>query len=244
VVKPGDAVTLPVKYRNLKDLFLQVYRVDLMKLYLQQKNLSKITRVQLAGIRPELEESIHLGDGRDYLEKERKVNLKLQAEAAYLVICRGDDLFTSGLVLITPLKIEVQEDPASGRVRANVLDTSRGGYRPEVHVKAIGSADSEFRSGDTDLRGLFIADNLRGQATVIAREGDSRYAFFRGEKWLGTPENAPAQTVSRDKLMRQSPDYQQNLNFSNGIVQITNAEQFDQSRRQGQKAGIQVKQAQ
>lgn len=46
------------------------------------------------------------------------------------------------MVLITPLKIEVQEDPASGRVRANVLDTVKGGYRPEVHVKAIGSADT------------------------------------------------------------------------------------------------------
>ena len=69
------------------------------------------------------------------------------------------------------MPIEAQEDAVSGRVRANVLDTAKGEYRPEVHVKAIGSADSEFRSGETDLRGLFIADNLRGKATVIAREG-------------------------------------------------------------------------
>jgi putative ABC transport system permease protein len=38
---------------------------------------------------------------------------------------------------------------------------------------------------ETDLRGIYIADNLRGKATVIAREGDSRYAFFRGATWLG-----------------------------------------------------------
>jgi len=245
VVKPGEPVMLPVKYRNIKEAFLQVYRVDLMKLYLQQKNLSKITSVQLAGIRPELEETIHLGDGKDYVEKERKVALKLKSEAAYLVICRGDDLFTSGLVLITPLKIEVQEDSASGRVRANVLDTVKGGYRPEVHVKAIGSADSEFSGGETDLRGLFIADKLRGKATVIAREGDSRYAFFRGEKWLGAPENAPAPAAPQGQpsSLKQSIDYQGNLNTFNDSIQSLNAEQFDKSRRGGQSKGIQAQKA-
>ncbi|MEI7900592.1 MAG: tetratricopeptide repeat protein [bacterium] len=244
VVKPGEPVVLPVKYRNIKEAFLQIYRVDLMKLYLQQKNLSKITSVQLAGIRPEFEETIRLGDGKDYVEKERPITLKLTSEAAYLVICRGDDLFTSGLVLITPLKIEVQEDPASGRVRANVLDTVKGGYRPEVHVKAIGSADSELRSGETDLRGLFMADNLRGKATVIAREGDSRYAFFRGEKWLGRPENAPAPAAPQGQpSAKQSIDYQDNLNQSNDTIQMFNASQFDKGRRQGQSKGIQAQKA-
>ena len=52
VVKPGAPVSLTLKYRNIKEAFVQVYRVDLMKLYLQQKNLSAITSVQLAGIQP------------------------------------------------------------------------------------------------------------------------------------------------------------------------------------------------
>lgn len=96
--------------------------------------------MQLAGIRPELEQTTALEDGLDYVEKERQVALPLTDDAAYLVICRGDDLFTSGMVLITPLKIEAQEDSVSGRVCVNVLDTAKGGYRPEVHVKAIDSA--------------------------------------------------------------------------------------------------------
>ena len=50
------------------------------------------------------------------------MSLDLEGEGAYLVICRGDDLFSSGLVLITPLDIEVQEDAVSGRVRVNVRD--------------------------------------------------------------------------------------------------------------------------
>jgi len=244
VLKPGQPVELTLKYRNLKEASLQVYRVDLMKLYLQQKNLSAITRVQLAGIKPELEQTTELGDGKDYVEKERKISLKLKDEAAYLVICRGDDLFTSGMVLITPLKIEVQEDSASGRVRANVLDTVKGGYRPEVHVKAIGSADTEFRSGETDLRGLFIADNVHGKATVIAREGESRYAFFRGETWLGTPLNAPGSglqpALEEQKL---KIDYQGNLNSQNGSIQQFNNNRFNQQRRQAQSKGVIIIQA-
>jgi TolA-binding protein len=243
VVKPGQPVELTLKYRNIKEASLQVYRVDLMKLYLQQKNLSAITSVQLAGIKPELEQTTVLGDGQDYVEKERKVALPLKDEAAYLVICRGDDLFTSGMVLITPLKIEVQEDGTSGRVRANVLDTAKGGYRPEVHVKAIGSADKEFRSGETDLRGLFIADNVHGKATVIAREGESRYAFFRGETWLGAPLNAPAapsqQPAASQRMMQL--DYQGNLDAQNGFIQEFNNGKFNQQRRAAPSKGVQTK---
>jgi tetratricopeptide (TPR) repeat protein len=244
VFKPGQPVELTLRHRNIKEAFVQIYRVDLMKLYLQQKNLSAITSVQLAGIRPESEETIQLGDGKDYVEKEKKIPLKLKDEAAYLVICRGDDLFASGMVLITPLKIEIQEDPASGRVRANVLDTSKGGYRPEVHVKAIGSADSEFRSGETDLRGLFIADNLRGRSTVIAREGESRYAFFRGDTWLGAPENAPAQPLPQQMEQQgQSRDFKGNLSKDNYDIQLFNKGKFDENRRKAQSKGVKAEAA-
>jgi tetratricopeptide (TPR) repeat protein len=243
VVKPGSPVALPLKYRNIKEAFVQVYRVDLMKLYLQQKNLSAITSVQLAGIKPESEQTIALGDGKDYVEKERSIALSLKDEAAYLVICRGDDLFTSGMVLITPLKIEAQEDSASGRVRANVLDTVKGGYRPEVHVKAIGSADSEFRAGETDLRGLFIADNLRGKATVIAREGNSRYAFFRGSSWLGAPENAPATPAQPTQEKDKQIDYKGNLFQQNGAIQQFNNDNFNQQRRQAPNKGVKIERA-
>jgi uncharacterized protein YfaS (alpha-2-macroglobulin family)/TolA-binding protein len=258
VIKPGKPVELTLKYRNIKEASFQVYRVDLMKLCLQQKNLSAITSVQLAGIRSEHEQTVALGDGLDYVEKERKITLPMKDEAAYLVICRGDDLFASGMVLITPLKIEVQEETASGRLRANVLDSVKGGYRPEVHVKAIGSADQDFRSGETDLRGLFIADNIHGQATVIAREGESRYAFFRDNTWMGAQTgyqiNAPAATrqpaSGRQQQLQQSQtfqgaqipqfDYQNNLTDQNYIIQSYNNSKFNEQRRQAPNKGVQV----
>ena len=147
------------------------------------------------------------------------------------------------MALITPLKIEAQEDNVSGRVRANVLDTAKGGCRPEVHVKAVGSADNEFRSGETDLRGLYIADNLRGKATIIAREGASHYAFFRGTTGLGVPENAPAKPAQPQQGQQQDVDYNSNLFRQNGEIQKLNNENWNSQRRQAPDKGIQIKSA-
>jgi len=241
IFRPGDKVAVDLEYRNIRDVYLQIYRVDLMKLYLQQKNLSNITRIQLAGISPEREVTLRMGDGEDYVDKSKRLAIDINEEGAYLVICRGDDLFTSGLILVTPLAMEVQEDAGSGRVRVNVRDTVADAYRAEVHVKAIGSANTEFQSGETDLRGIFVADSIRGEATVIARDADARYAFYRGDAWLGAPKEQPAQ-IRKQVRQRPETDYQMNLRSSNSEIQTLNIGQFDQMRRSGQK-GVKVKAA-
>ena len=240
--KPAEPVKLKVQHRNIKDAAIQVYKVDLMKLYLREKNLSGITKVQLSGIKPEAELQLNLGDGRDYVDKETIVELPLKDEAAYLVICRGDDLFTSAVVLITPLKIKVQEDTVSGRVRANVIDTVQNQYVPEVHVKAIGSADTAFKSGQTDLRGIFVADGLRGSATVIARVGESRYAFYRGQVWLGAAPDESARPETPEDPAAAPADYMLNLQGTNESIQRSNTIQFEQLRRQA-PAGVEVQRA-
>jgi uncharacterized protein YfaS (alpha-2-macroglobulin family)/tetratricopeptide (TPR) repeat protein len=238
--KPAEPVQLKIKYRNIKDAAMQVYKVDLMKLYLREKNLSGMTKVQLSGIKPEAELQLHLGDGKDYVDKETIAKLPLKDEAAYLVICRGDDLFTSAVVLITPLKIEVQEDAVSGRLRANVIDSVKNSYVPEVHVKAIGSGDTAFKSGQTDLRGIFIADGLRGMATVIARVGESRYAFYRGQTWIGAP---PAQPAPRAEAKAAAPaEYLRNVQEFNMDIQRSNTRVFEKFRRQS-AVGVEVQQA-
>ncbi len=241
VFRPGKDVDLKIKFRNIKEAHLQVYRVDLMTLYLREKNLSKITQVNLAGIAPLLEQKVPLGDGKDYIDKEAIAKLGAQKEGAYLVICRGDDLFTSALALVTPLKIEVQEDPQSGRVRANVMDAAANHYVADVHVKAIGSADADFRGGETDLRGIFVADNLRGKATVIARDAKLRYAFYRGDKWLGAPEQQaqPAAPRPAPGAEGRQLDYRMNLDMQNKAIQDGNWQGYDQLRR-GPSKGVQI----
>ena len=242
---PGEDVSLELDYRNIKEAFLQIYKVDLMKLYLREKNLSNITKVRLAGISPELEKRIQLGDGKDYADKMREVQLDLKDEGAYLVIVRVDDLFTSGLVLITPLRLEIQEDAGAGSIRVNVRDRETGRYIPKVHVKAIGSADSDFRAGDTDLRGIFATDGLNGLPTVIARAEDSRYAFYRGEHSLGNANrnNAPRQQ-QRGQATQQLElnDYLKNATDLNNFNNTNQIQGWDSLRRSG-KGGVQIKKA-
>jgi hypothetical protein len=251
IFRPNEDVKIKIKYRNIKEAFLQVYRVDLMKLYLREKDLNKISQVHLAGIKPEQSATITLGDGKDYIDKEKDIDLRLLKEdktykdGAYLVICRGDDLFTSGLVLITPLDMEIQEDNVSGRVRVNVRDVGKNEYREGVHVKAIGSAQTEFRSGKTDLRGLFIADNINGVATVIARENKDTYAFYRGKQWLGVTVGDQVKQQVEMKYPQDRPqqaDYRSNIDVMNQAIQMNNFQEFDQIRRGVQK-GVQVQKA-
>ena len=101
---------------------------------------------------------------------------------------RGDDLYASGIVLVTPLELEVLEEPRRGRVRVTVRDAETEDFVPKVQVKVIGSDNAAFLSGETDLRGVFVAEGVRGQVTAVARKGTGQYAFYRGEDIVGPPQ--------------------------------------------------------
>lgn len=189
-VAPGKPVTLPLQFRNLTTCEVRAYRVDLFKFALLKRDLAGITEINLAGIRPEYEETLTLGDGRDYRDRKLELKLPFQKEGAYLVVCRGESLYTSGMVLVSPLTLEVQEDATSGRVRVTVKESSDK-FVKGVEVKVIGSRNEDFVSGETDLRGVFVADGIRGTVTVIARYQDDKYAFYRGKVEL-LPETPPA----------------------------------------------------
>lgn len=201
-VKPGDAAQFELTYRNVPTADVVVYRIDLMKFSLLRRSLEEITNINLAGIRPIHEASVKLGEGKDYREKSTKVNLPLKEEGAYLVVCRGENLYTSGMVVVSPLVAEVQEEITSGRVRTTVRDVLKDKYLDDVHVKVIGSRNDDFVSGETDLRGIHIADGIQGTAMVIAQADGGRYAFFRGTHDLGPPPaqaNAPAEPAMQQQ---------------------------------------------
>jgi len=189
---PGEPAELKLKFRNIAACDAKVYRIDLMKFGLLKQNLGGITQINLAGIRPYHEATVSLGDGRDYRDRTHALKLPLKKEGAYLVVCRGENLHASGLALVSPLKVEVQEDPSSGRVRTTVKDTTTDSYVADVHVKVIGTHNEDFLSGETDLRGVYIADGIRGTTTVIAQSTTPHYAFFRGETTLGPVGVEPA----------------------------------------------------
>ncbi|TWU42711.1 tetratricopeptide repeat protein [Novipirellula artificiosorum] len=180
-IKTDNPKTVELRFRNIDEVALKVYRIDLMKFGLMQRNLNRITAINLAGIKPHHEETVQLGDGKDYRDRTKTLSLPLEKEGAYLIVGRGGNLYASGLVLVSPLTLMVQEDVRSGRVRVSIKDASDDRFVSDVHVKVIGSANDQFVSGDTDLRGLMIADDIQGTSTVIAQRGADHYAFYRGK---------------------------------------------------------------
>ncbi|MCP4512049.1 MAG: hypothetical protein GY826_37235, partial [Fuerstiella sp.] len=146
-IKPEDKKQVPLKFRNIAEAAVKVYRIDLMKFGLMQRNLDRITAINLAGIKPYHEETVQLGDGRDYRDREHQLTLPLKEEGAYLVVCRGDNMYASGLILISPLTLSVQEDGTSGRVRVTVKDATENSFLDDVDVKVIGAGNDDFSSG-------------------------------------------------------------------------------------------------
>ena len=117
-IRPGKPVEVSLEYRNLTACEVKVYRIDLVKFALLRQGLGGIAQINLAGIQPLHEAAVKLGDGRDYRDRTHALPLAAKDEGAYLVVCRGDQQFASGLVLITPLELEVQHD-ASGAKSAS-----------------------------------------------------------------------------------------------------------------------------
>jgi len=231
-VKPGEPAKFPLKFRNVPSVDVKAYRIDLLKFGLLRRDLGNITAVNLSGVRPYHNATVKLGDGKDYRDRTHELLLPLKEAGAYLVVCRAEDLYASGLVLVTPLALEIQEEAESGRVRATVKNTVEERYLPNVQVRVIGSANPDFVAGPTDLRGVFVADGITGNSTIIAK-ADAGYAFYRGKSWLGaapqpvvnpTPavqmpgaaqKAMPAQTMQQEKLL----DNLRGMNMGNNAVQ-------------------------
>ena len=232
---PGDAIAIPLRYRNIKDVNLLAYRVDLMKFYLLQKNLENVAAINLAGITPYHQATAHLGDGKDYAEKTQSLALPLQEEGAYLVTAKEAETDASGLVLISPLRLEVEEDAQSGRVRVNVINSATNRYENNAHVKVIGANDAEFVSGSTDLRGIFIADNIHGAVTVIARKGN-QYAFYRGKTDL-QPQQYEIMPQSQMDMRSQATQF---LRESNMMIQQQGAGYLRGQLYQNKQQGVEV----
>ena len=184
-VQPGESVQVELRHKGLEEVEMLVYKVDLLTLYLREKNLSQITQVNLSGISPTLQTEISLEESEDRRESKDMITMELTEPGAYLVIARGGELFASGLVLVSNLDLEITEESGSSRVRVQALDAANGTYVRGVDVRVIGSSNQRFTRGLTDPRGLFVADGVMGSATVVAKLGKDHYAFHRGAVALG-----------------------------------------------------------
>jgi tetratricopeptide (TPR) repeat protein len=251
-------------YRNVAEVDITVYPVDLMRLYLTRGNLDAIAAIDLAGITPLLERKVKLGDGEDFDDKIKNLELPLEKEGAYLVMAHGGDLYSSGIALVSPLELEVLEEAEAGRVRVTVRDARTKAPLPKVQVKVIGDESGlippvpappptppgmsvpfaagrgGILAGETDLRGVFVAEGVRGKVTAIARRGTAQYAFYRGTTRVGQAvPQAPAgnQPAAQPPAMPNSATgldvNLRNLNTSNQLLQIERLEKRYQEGGQG-----------
>jgi hypothetical protein len=132
-------------------------------------------------------------------------------------------------------------------VRVTVKNATEDRYAHNVHAKVIGSANDKFTSGQTDLRGIFVADAIRGTATVIAKTDKDRYAFYRGKTVLGQPTPAQPAPQSEQSKAKKKPTSRKsgkdvllkNVGDQNTIFnaeQRENYRQLLQNKSQGVKA--------
>ena len=159
---------------------------------------------------------------------------------------RGDNLYASGIALLTPLELEVLEEPESGRVRVTVRDAATKANVPKVQVKVIGSANTAFLSGETDLRGVYVAEGVSGEVTAVARQGTARYAFYRGKTYVGAPPappagaaNAPAPPQKAGEPQSQALD--ENLKILNSSNQMRQIERLEKRYQEGGQNGAAAK---
>ena len=243
VVKPGQPVELTLKYRNIKEASLQVYRVDLMKLYLQQKNLSAITRVQLAGIRPELEQ-IHRPGRRQGLRRKG---------AQGLPPVEGRSRLSRHLPRRRSLHQRHGPDHAA-------QDRGAGGQ----HQRTRARQRAGHRQGRIPSGGPRQGHRQRRHRVPQRRNRPARPVHRRQRAWQGhrhrprgriplrllprrdlarRAAECPRRARTQPALQGQQIDYLGNLNFQNSQIQQLNNDKFNLQRRQAPSKGVQTKQA-
>jgi hypothetical protein len=128
----------------------------------------------------------------------------------------------------------------------NVLNALNHGPVKRVHVKVIGSGNEEFVTGQTDLRGVFVADGIAGVPTTIVRDSMNLYAFYRGTQPFGVAP-APADKKKAevmDQLGGSQPtaNYLFNIVGENTAIQRDNESRIQELFKQTQQ-GVQVQKA-
>ena len=116
---------------------------------------------------------------------------------------------------------------------------------PKVQVKVIGSGNRAFFSGETDLRGVFVAEGVRGQVTAVARKGTDQYAFHRGTTPVGPPPaapNAPAAGQPHAAAAPNSPTCSRTSGARTSSNQERQLQRLEE-RYKGQDQGVKAKSA-
>src|SRR5262249_18032767 len=101
----------------------------------------------------------------------------------------------------------------------------------KVSVKVIGTDNPTFLSGQTDLRGVYVAEGVRGQVTAVARRESAQYAFYRGTTHVGPPP-APARAGAPATQPPGQSAFGVKVNGDADLGKNIKIQNFDNSMRQ------------
>jgi hypothetical protein len=87
-------------------------------------------------------------------------------------------------------------------------------------------------SGETDLRGVYVAEGVKGQATAVARQDTARYAFYRGQTPLGAVQPAVPMPAAAPGApnggSNAAQSLEENLRVLNSANQMRNFDRLQQ----------------
>lgn len=172
----AGTASFPMRYRNVGEVRLRVYPVDLQVLFAVRRTLEGLNRIDLSGITPAHEWTVRPAGGGDHGWHASTVELPVGKDAAgvYLVVAKAGDLETSTVVLKTDLQVALQR--VGEKVRVHVLDATGKGVRGAFVTVSDGRAIKA--RGVTDGRGTFEAPGIGATPFVVVNSGD-RYAIAK-----------------------------------------------------------------
>ncbi len=166
-----DALALAVQAKNLTNVVLKVYKVDLMVLLASRKDLGNVARIDLTGIQPLKEWNVALGGGTEYRWHDEGVPVPVDGKGAYLVVAKGEGLDASSVLMRSEITLKVQK--VENRVRVYVTDRSGRNAVKDAYVK-ISDGSRIVGAGYTDVRGVFEVGmgGAPGLLSIVAEHGD------------------------------------------------------------------------
>jgi uncharacterized protein YfaS (alpha-2-macroglobulin family)/TolA-binding protein len=176
-----EETELSIKHKNIDKVTAKIYSVDFVILALTEKDLSDVTKINLSGIKPMIEQEYTLNYEESYLPSETTIELPIQEMGAYLAVIRSDVGERSAIIIKSELDMDVYESK-DGRVRVMVTDENND-FVSGMKMYFIGSENDSFKVTETDLRGMAEVYAIYGTVTIIGNK-DGEYVFYRSDEFL------------------------------------------------------------
>ncbi len=171
VVAPvAGTASVPLRYRNVGEVTLRVYPVDLQVLFAMRRTLVGLHRVNLAGLTAARTWSFTPTDAADHGWHTTALDLPVGADAAgvFLVVAKAGDREATTLVLKSDLRAALQ--PVGENVRVHVTDAAGRGVRGAF--VAVSNGTAMVGRGVTDARGVLEVPGVGATPFVVVNVGD------------------------------------------------------------------------